>query len=164
MTRIPARMHADKSRIEFKPGTSMKHENVTERIITAFYKVYNTLGWGFLEKVYQGAMEIELRKCGLNIQPLPKIDVFYDDIRVGEYIADFIVEECVIIELKATESIAPAHEAQLLNYLKATNIDVGLLLNFGPKPQFRRKVYETARTAPAPSAHAESEPALPSIS
>lgn len=142
----------------------MKHENVTERIIAAFYKVYNALGWGFLEKVYQGAMEVELRKHGLNIRPLPKIDVFYDGIRVGEYIADFIVEECVIIELKAAEAIAPAHEAQLLNYLKATNIDVGIVLNFGPKPQFRRKVYETARTASAPSAPTESLSPLPSIS
>ncbi len=130
----------------------MKHENVTERIIAAFYKVYNVLGWGFLEKVYQGAMAIELRKHGLNIKPLQKIDVFYDGICVGEYIADFLIEDCVIVELKAAEAIAPAHEAQLINYLKATNIDVGLFLNFGPKPQFRRKVYETARLAPAPNA------------
>jgi GxxExxY protein len=126
----------------------MKHDNVTERIIAAFYKVYNTLGWGFLEKVYQGAMEIELRKHGLAVTPFQKIDVFYEGVRVGEYVADLVVEGCVIIELKAVEAIAPAHEAQLLNYLKATNIDVGLVLNFGPKPQFRRKVYETARVAP----------------
>jgi GxxExxY protein len=129
----------------------MKHENVTERIIAAYYKVYNVLGRGFLEKVYQGAMAIELRKHGLNIKPLERIDVFYDGVCVGEYFADFLVEDCVVIELKAAEAIAPAHEAQRINYLKATNIDVGLLLNFGPKPQFRRKVYETARRLPAPS-------------
>jgi GxxExxY protein len=135
----------------------MKHEDVTERIIAAFYKVYNVLGWGFLEKVYQGAMAIELRKHGLNIEPFRKIDVFYDGICVGEYIADFLVEGCVIIELKKADAIAPAHEAQLINYLKATNVDVGLVLNFGPKPQFRRKVYETARLVPAPDPSTESE-------
>jgi GxxExxY protein len=135
----------------------MKHENITERIIAAFYKVYNVLGWGFLEKVYQGAMEIELRKHGLNIKPLQKIDVFYEGICVGEYIADFLVEDCVIIELKAAEAIAPAHEAQLINYLKASGIDVGLVLNFGPKPQFRRKVYETARLSPRVDPPTESE-------
>jgi GxxExxY protein len=126
----------------------MKHDHVTERIIAAFYKVYNTLGWGFLEKVYQGAMEIELRKHGLAVTSFQKIDVFYEGVRVGEYVADLVVEGCVILELKAVETIAPAHEAQLINYLKATSIDVGLVLNFGPKPQFRRKVYESARTAP----------------
>ncbi len=135
----------------------MKHENVTEQIIAAFYKVYNVLGYGFLEKVYQGAMAIELRKHGLSIKPLQKIDVFYDGICVGEYIADYLVEDCVVIELKAADAIAPAHEAQLINYLKATNIDVGLVLNFGPKPQFRRKVYETARIIPSPDTKTESE-------
>src|SRR6266545_2483402 len=134
----------------------MKHENVTEQIIAAFYKVYNVLGYGFLEKVYQGAMAIELRKHGLSIKPLQKIDVFYDGICVGEYIADYLVEDCVVIELKAADAIAPAHEAQLINYLKATNIDVGLVLNFGPKPQFRRKVYETARIIPSPDTKTES--------
>jgi GxxExxY protein len=144
-----------KGRIEFNPETPMKHEDVTERVIAAFYKVYNVSGYGFLEKVYQGAMAIELRKHGLNIEPLRKIDVLYDGVCVGEYIADFLVESCVVIALKAAEAIAPAHEAQLINYLKATTIDVGLVLNFGPKPQFRRKVYETARTAPAPNPPAE---------
>ena len=123
----------------------MKHEDLTERVISAFYHVYNTLGWGFLEKVYRNALLHELRKRGLCVVANEKLDVFYDGVQVGEYFADLIVEGVVILELKAVESLVPEHEAQLLNYLKATNIDVGLLLNFGPKPQVRRKVFETAR-------------------
>ncbi len=126
----------------------MKHEDITERIIGAFYHVYNTLGWGFLEKVYQNALVIELRKRGIAVVANARIEVFYDGELIGDYIADLLIEECVIAELKAAESIAPAHEAQLVNYLKATSIDVGLLLNFGPKPQVRRKIFETARYRP----------------
>ncbi len=124
----------------------MKHEDLTERIIAAFYQVYNTLGWGFLEKVYRNALQHELAKRGLRVVPNDKIDVFYDGVHVGEYFADLVVEGLVILELKAVEHLLPEHEAQLLNYLKATTIDVGLLLNFGPKPQVRRKVFETARS------------------
>lgn len=123
----------------------MKHGDVTERIIAAVYQVYNTLGWGFLEKVYEHALVIELRKRGVRADPQARIDVFYDGFLVGEYYADVLVEGCVVVELKAADGIAPEHEAQLLNYLKATDIDVGLLLNFGPKPQLRRKIFETAR-------------------
>jgi GxxExxY protein len=123
----------------------MKHENITERIVVGFYRVYNTLGYGFLEKVYQNAMLIDLRKAGLTVQPQAKIDVFYDGERVGEYFADLLVEGVVIVEIKAATSLASEHEAQLVNYLKATDIDVGLLLNFGPRPQVRRKMFETAR-------------------
>ena len=131
----------------------MKHEGITERIIAAFYQVYNTLGHGFLEKVYERAIWIELGKRGLTAVPQARIDVFYDGVLVGEYYADLLVEGCVILELKAADHIAPEHEAQLVNYLKATTIDVGLLLNFGPKPQVRRRIFETARRrvgAPAP--------------
>lgn len=126
----------------------MKHENITERVIGAFYHVYNTLGWGFLEKVYQNALVIELRKRGIGVVANAKIEVFYDGAKVGDYIADLLIEDCVIVELKAVESIALEHEAQLVNYLKATSIDVGLLLNFGPKPQVRRKIFEFARPRP----------------
>jgi GxxExxY protein len=129
----------------------MKHEDLTERIIAAFYHVYNTLGWGFLEKVYRNALLHELRKRGLDVVPNHQIDVFYDGVHVGEYFADLVVEGAVILELKAAEQLSPEHEAQLLNYLKATNIDVGLLLNFGPKPQVRRKVFETARAKSRPA-------------
>jgi GxxExxY protein len=127
----------------------MKHEDLTERVIAAFYHVYNSLGWGFLEKVYRNALRHELQKRGIGVVANEKIDVFYDGIHVGEYFADLVVEGVVILELKAAEQLAPEHEAQLLNYLKATAIDVGLLLNFGPKPQVRRKVFETARRLPS---------------
>ena len=127
----------------------MKHRDVTEQVIAAFYQVYNSLGWGFLKKVYENALVIELRKRGLRADPQARIDVLYDGFQVGEYYADVLVECCVVVELKAAEGIAPEHEAQLLNYLKATDIDVGMLLNFGPKPQFRRKIFETARSLPS---------------
>jgi GxxExxY protein len=126
----------------------MKHDDVTEQAIGAFYQVYNVLGWGFLEKVYQNATEIELGKRGLRVLPQAKIEVYYDGRHVGEYFADFLVEDRVILELKAVEQLAPEHEAQLVNYLKASSVDVGLLLNFGPKPQVRRKIFETARLIP----------------
>jgi GxxExxY protein len=122
-----------------------KHAEVTERIIAAFYQVYNVLGYGFLEKVYQNAMELELKARGLTVIPQAPLKVFCDGIVVGDYFADFLVEGCVIVELKAVEQIVTEHHAQLLNYLKATDIDIGLLLNFGPKPEVRRKVYDTAR-------------------
>lgn len=125
----------------------MKYEELTERIIAAFYHVYNIMGWGFLEKVYRNSLHHELLKRGLSSVQNQKIDVFYDGVHVGEYFADMVVDGVVILELKAVEQICSEHEAQLLNYLKATNIDVGLLLNFGPKPQIRRKVFETARQA-----------------
>ena len=132
-----------------------QHADITEKIISAFYQVYNTLGYGFLEKVYQNAMVLELRSRGLSVVARAPINVFYAGIIVGEYYADLLVEGCVIVELKAAEAIASEHHAQLLNYLKATDIDIGLLLNFGPKPEIRRKIYDTARqrtsTSPTPS-------------
>jgi GxxExxY protein len=123
-----------------------KHGELTDAIINAFYAVYSTLGYGFLEKVYENALAHELRKRGHRVIQQAPIKVAYDDVVVGEYYADMVVNAAVILELKVAESIAPEHEAQLLNYLKATDIDVGLVLNFGPKPKVRRKIYETART------------------
>lgn len=128
----------------------MKYEELTEKIIAAFYHVYNVLGWGFLEKVYRNALHHELTKRGLLSVQNQKIDVFYDGVPVGEYYADLVVDGLVILEIKAADQLCPEHESQLLNYLKATNIDVGLLLNFGPKPQIRRKVFETARQLSQP--------------
>jgi GxxExxY protein len=123
----------------------VKHEDITERVIGAFYAVYNTLGWGFLEKVYQGAMKIELEKRGLSIVPQARMEVFYDGVPVGEYFADFLVEGCVIVELKTVERLAREHEAQVVNYLRASALEVGLPLNFGPGAEFRRKVAERDR-------------------
>ncbi len=133
----------------------MKHEQLTERIIAAFYHVYNALGWGFLEKVYHNALLHELRKRGLRVETKVKFDVYYDGELVGEYFADIVVEQLVILELKAMENLAPEHETQLVNYLKASSVDVGLLLNFGPKPQFRRKIFETARLKLTPPTTAD---------
>ena len=122
-----------------------KHADVTDRVLKAFYAVYNGLGYGFLEKVYERAMVIELRKAGVQVVPQAEIVVLYDGQAVGEYQADLLVEDAVLVEVKATASLAPEHEAQLLNYLKATRYEVGLLLNFGPKPQVKRKVYDNER-------------------
>jgi len=119
----------------------MKHEQKTQQIIQAFYKVYNTLGYGFLEKVYQNSMVIELRKMNFQVQSQYPINVYYDDSRVGEYYADILVDDCIILELKAAEAICEEHEYQLINYLKATDIEVGLLLNFGKKPEIKRKIF-----------------------
>jgi GxxExxY protein len=119
----------------------MLHEEVTSKIIGSFFTVYNTLGHGFLEKVYENALVLELRRAGLFAEQQKKIEVFYGEERVGEYYADIVVEGDVILELKAAECLAPEHEAQLINYLKGTNIEVGLLLNFGPKPQFMRRIF-----------------------
>ncbi len=120
---------------------NFKHTELTEQIIQVFYKVYNTLGYGFLEKVYENAMFHELTSIGLDVKRQHPIVVFYDSVEVGSYYADLIVEDLVIIELKAAESICEEHECQLINYLKATDVEVGLLLNFGKKPQIKRKVH-----------------------
>jgi len=118
-----------------------KHSEITEKIIKAYYNVYNKLGFGFLEKVYENSMMIELKKFGLNCARQFPIKVIYDREQVGEYFADILVENSVIIELKAAEALHPDHESQLVNYLKATEIEVGILLNFGKKPEFKRKVF-----------------------
>lgn len=100
------------------------------------------MGYGFLEKVYENAMAIELRKQGLEVTAQAPITVLYEDNVVGEYFANLFVANAVIVELKATTDLADEHEAQLLNYLKATPLEVDLLLNFGPKPRFKRKAFE----------------------
>ena len=116
------------------------HTDITGKILKAFFKVYNTLGYGFLEKVYENAMLIELRKMGLKYSNQLPIKVFYENEKVGDYYSDILVEDKVIVELKAIEALAPEHETILVNYLKGTEIEVGLLLNFGPKPQYKRRV------------------------
>lgn len=119
----------------------MLHGDLTDLIIKSFYKVYNSLGYGFLEKVYENALKIELLKLGLKVEQQKNIKVYYESEQVGEYFADLLINGSVIIELKAAENICEEHEAQLLNYLKATEIEVGLLLNFGKEPQFKRKYF-----------------------
>jgi GxxExxY protein len=128
-----------------KKMDSMKYDEITNEIIGAFYKVYNTLGYGFLERVYQNALCIELGKIGLDAEQQKKISVYYDGISVGDYCCDIIVNDVVICELKTQESLQDANEHQLVNYLKATSIEVGLLLNFGKKPQVKRKIFDNSR-------------------
>jgi len=123
----------------------MEFERESKLIIKAYYNVYNKLGYGFLEKVYENAMLIELRKFGLYCEAQRPIKVYYDGMLVGDYFADIVVGDKIIIELKAAESLCEEHEAQLLNYLRATDIEIGLLFNFGKTPQFKRKVWTNIR-------------------
>ena len=120
----------------------MKDDNFTQKIIGCAYKVHNALGPGFLEKVYENALRIELGKLGLNIKQQEPIDVTYEGQLVGEYYADLWVDGRVVIELKAIQTLTQRHEVQLVNYLTATGIDNGLLLNFGPSVQVKRKFRE----------------------
>ncbi len=122
-----------------------KHSELTGLVIKAAQDVHNTLGYGFLEKVYHNALLIELPKCGLLVDSEKQITVEYDGQSVGEYFVDILVENKVILEIKAVKQINPDYEVQLVNYLKATKIDVGLLLNFGPSLQVKRKIFETSR-------------------
>jgi GxxExxY protein len=122
-----------------------KHKDLSEKIIMAFYNVYNTLGYGFLEKVYENALMIEFERIGLSVKAQWPIQVLYAGEIVGEYFADILVEGCIIVEIKAGKNLSLEHEAQLLNYLKATQIEVGLLLNFGPKPEVKRKAFDNSR-------------------
>ena len=121
------------------------HNELTSLILKTYYEVYNELGFGFLEKVYQNALLIELKNKGLEVTPNKKIKVYYKGENVGDYYADIIVNDTVILELKAAEYIIDQFENQLLNYLKGTDCEIGLLLNFGKKPEFRRKIYENKR-------------------
>ena len=121
------------------------HRDLTDVILKTFYEVYNELGYGFLERVYQNALYIELKNKGLEVVPQKKIKVYYRGNVVGDYYADLIVEDRIIIELKAVEYIVEQFENQLLNYLRGTDCEVGLLLNFGKKPEFRRKIFENKR-------------------
>ena len=120
----------------------MKHKELTSKIIECAFTVHNTLGYGFLETVYQNSLMIELDKAGLQAEQEKRIQVYYDGKIVGDYIADIVVEEKVILELKSVKEIHPAHEAQLINYLKATGIEVGLLINFGSTVEIKRKVFD----------------------
>jgi GxxExxY protein len=122
-----------------------RHGELTGEIIQAFYAVYNRLGYGFLEKVYENALIVELKSRGFQVEQQMPIDVYYNGIVVGEYFADLLVNGFVIVEIKALEKLCEEHSAQLINYLKATNIEVGLLLNFGPQPETKRKIFDNFR-------------------
>lgn len=119
----------------------MLHKDLTGKIIKAFYIVYNKLGYGFLEKVYENAMLIELDKMKLEATSQKCIQVLYDDNVIGDYYTDIVVNNLVIVEIKAAEGLRIEHKNQLINYLKATDKEVGLLLNFGKRPEFDRKIF-----------------------
>lgn len=121
------------------------HQELTSGILKIFYEVYNELGYGFLERVYQNALYHELKMRGYTVQVQKKIVVYYKDKVVGDYFADLIVNDAVILELKAKDTLTKDHNNQLINYLKATEYEVGLLLNFGKKPEFIRRVFQNAR-------------------
>jgi GxxExxY protein len=119
----------------------MQHEEITRAIIGCAYRVYNTLGFGFLESVYERSLLIELRKGGLRAEAQVPITVYYDGQSVGDFVVDVLVAEAVVVELKSVQQLATTHEVQLVNYLAATRLDVGLLLNFGPtKVDVKRKL------------------------
>ena len=119
----------------------MQYEEITEQIIGCAYRVYNKMGFGFLESVYENCMKIELEKAGLKVESQRSITVFYDGVVVGKFVADLVVEGKLIVELKSVRRIVQSHEIQLVNYLVATQTDVGLLLNFGEgKVEVKRKV------------------------
>ena len=121
------------------------HKDLTDKILRTFFDVYNELGFGFLEKVYQNSLILELKSRGFHVEAQKQIKVNFKGFEVGEYYADLVVDEMIILELKATEFIVPEFESQLINYLRGTDKEVGLLLNFGIKPEFKRKVFENSR-------------------
>ena len=119
----------------------MEYKNVTETVIGCAYRVYNKMGFGFLESVYEKCLLIELRKTGLDAESQKPITVYYDDEIVGEFVADIIVNDAIILELKSVRRVVKAHEVQLVNYLVATGKPIGLILNFGEsKVEVKRKV------------------------
>jgi len=123
----------------------LKHRKLSRKIIRSFYDVYNELGTGFLELVYENSFYILLNKTGLDVEQQVPITVYFKGHEVGKYVADLIVEGKILIELKSVSSLLPQHEAQILNYLKATDINIGLLMNFGDEPEFKRYVFDQKR-------------------
>jgi GxxExxY protein len=125
--------------------TEILHKELSESILKVFYDVYNELGYGFLEKVYQNAMYLELKSQGFKVEPQKQIKVYYKNEPVGDFFADLLINDLIILELKACDSLVKAHYVQTLNYLKATNIEIGLLLNFGEKPEIKRLIFTNNR-------------------
>jgi GxxExxY protein len=126
-------------------GRRYKYSELTEQIIGIFYEVYNELGFGFLEKVYEEAMAVAFKERGINFQRQVPIPVWFHGQIIGSYDADLVVNGVVLLELKACKGLDPSHEAQLIHYLRSTEIEVGLLLNFGPRPQVKRLAFENER-------------------
>ena len=125
--------------------SGLKHRDLTQKIIGIFYEVYNELGHGFIESVYEAAFEVALTSKGLPVLRQIEVPVWFRGKKIGDFTADMLVDKCVLIELKAGRALDRAHEAQLLNYLRATEIEVGMLFSFGLKPEFKRMVFDNTR-------------------
>jgi GxxExxY protein len=123
------------------PIRQLRHKELSEKIISCAYNVHNELGQGFLEKVYKNALGIELEESGIEHKVETPLKVLYHGLIVGEYSADIIVDNKIIVEVKAVIKINPAHEVQLVNYLKATGVNVGLLINFAKSVEVKRRIY-----------------------
>jgi GxxExxY protein len=122
-----------------------KHSELTGRILGAFFQLHKELGFGFSEKVYESALEVLLNELGMNVERQKEICVYYHGKVVGNYKADMVINDVVLLEIKSVEKLIDAHDAQLLHYLKATELEVGLLLNFGRQAEFHRKIYDNPR-------------------
>jgi GxxExxY protein len=125
--------------------TDLKHGLITDKILGVFYDVYNELGYGFIESVYHRSLILALKSVGLDVCSKVPIPVWFRGVRVGRFEADVLVENCVLLELKATRALDWSHRAQLMNYLRATEIEVGLLLNFGERPEFKRVIFDNLK-------------------
>ena len=126
-------------------NTDLKHGLITDKILGVFYEVYNELGHGFIESVYHRSLVLALKSVGLNVCSKVPIPVWFRGTRVGRFEADILVENCILLELKAARMLDSSHRAQLMNYLRATEIEVGLLLNFGEKPEFKRVIFDNLK-------------------
>jgi len=122
-----------------------KHSELTDMIIGVFYDVYNELGFGFLESVYRNSLRLALLEKGLSVEQEVAVSVFFRGQNVGDFRADLVVNEAILLELKTAEQIVAAHESQVLNYLRSTALELGIILNFGPKPQVRRLLLDNSR-------------------
>ena len=122
-----------------------KHSDLSDKIIKVFYEIHNELGYGFSERVYQKAFGIALRQIGLKVEEQLPIKIYFRGQEIGEYFSDMVVNDVILIELKAVGQIVEEHEAQLLNYLKSTKIEVGYVMNFGKSAVFKRKVLDNER-------------------
>ena len=128
-----------------KNEIDLKHRDLTQKVIGVFFEVYNELGHGFLESVYQKSFELALSSKGLKVDRKIQIPVWFRGEKVGDFEADILVEDCLLLELKGVRTLDRAHEAQLLNYLRATDVEVGMLFNFGVKPEFKRLAFDNSR-------------------
>jgi len=126
-------------------NTDLKHGLITDQILRVFYEVYNELGHGFLESVYHRSLVIALESAELKVCSQMSVPVWFRGHKVGNFVADVLVENCVLLELKAARSLDSSHRAQLMNYLRATEVEVGLLLNFGERPEFKRVVFDNLK-------------------